>query len=214
MEKLKARLESKRREIKARQDRYPTEWLGRSLAYNPYMPRPLESHLRREGEALHRVVEIPRGAEITQLESAQEAQRSGARALLVSGEAERLSGLRRYTALPLIYEDFIIDSYQLLEALVYGADGVWLEAEVLGLGELRELVSYSERLGLSAVVEAGDKRGLTKAIASGARILALDEVGLVELCPASKVILGRVIAGEESGESWATSGADGVVASG
>lgn len=211
MENLKARLESKRREIKARQDRYPTEWLGRSLAYNPYMPRPLESHLRREGEALHRVLEMPRGEEITQLESAQEAQRSGFRALLVSGEAERLSGLRRYTALPLIYEDFIIDSYQLLEALVYGADGVWLEAEVLGLGELRELVSYSERLGLSVVVEAGDKRGLTKAIASGARILALKEVGLVELCPASKVILARGLAGEESGESWATSGADGVV---
>lgn len=56
-------------------------------------------------------------------------QESGANALSVltephyfKGNLEYLSLIRKYTNIPLLRKDFIIDEYQVLEAYLYGAD--------------------------------------------------------------------------------------------
>ncbi len=92
------------------------------------------------------------------------------RASLLKGDREFLGMVRRYSSLPILRKDFIIDKYQVLEALVYGADFILLIAKALSRKELKELVSYSHHLGMEALVEIHDKVDLVKAIFAGANI--------------------------------------------
>ena len=79
---------------------------------------------------------------------------------------------------PLLKKDFIIDRYQLLEALVYGADFVLLIAAALSRKELKELYNYALHLGLEVLVEVHDKSDLTKAMFSGANIIGINHRNL------------------------------------
>ncbi len=112
--------------------------------------------------------------------------------------------VRRYSSLPILRKDFIIDKYQVLEALVYGADFILLIAKALSRKELKELVSYSHHLGMEALVEIHDKVDLVKAIFAGANIIGINhrdletfkiDMGLSErlipLIPNGKVIVAE-----------------------
>ena len=83
---------------------------------------------------------------------AQEYEKAGANAISVltepfffQGDLEYLTGIRRYVSTPLLRKDFIIDKYQLLEAVVYGADFVLLIAKALSKSELKELLNYTKK---------------------------------------------------------------------
>ena len=89
---------------------------------------------------------------------------------------------------PLLRKDFIIDKYQIVEALVYGADFILLIAKALSKQELKELYEYAIHLGLEVLVEIHDKEDLRKAIACGATIIGINHRNLetfemdMELC--------------------------------
>jgi indole-3-glycerol phosphate synthase len=91
---------------------------------------------------------------------------------------EYLTGIRRYVSTPLLRKDFIIDKYQLVEALVYGADFVLLIAKALSKKELKELLNYTRHLGMEALVEIHDKEDLKKAIYAGADIIGINHRNL------------------------------------
>jgi len=76
--------------------------------------------------------------------------------------------------MPLLRKDFIIDKYQLVEALVYGADFVLLIAKALSRKKLKELLEYTHHLGMEALVEIHDKSDLIKAIFAGANIIGIN----------------------------------------
>ncbi len=86
--------------------------------------------------------------------------------------------IRRYTHLPLLRKDFIVDKYQLVEALVFGADFVLLIAKALTRKELKELYEYSLHLGLEVLVEIHDKSDLIKAMFAGATIIGINHRNL------------------------------------
>ena len=86
--------------------------------------------------------------------------------------------VRRYTSIPLLRKDFIVDKYQLVEALAYGADYVLLIATALSRKELKELINYTRHLGMEALVEIHNKIDLTKAIFSGADIIGINHRNL------------------------------------
>ena len=77
-----------------------------------------------------------------------------------------------------LYEDFIVSKYQILEALVYGADFILLIAAALSTKELKELLEYTRHLGMEALVEIHDKSELTKAIMAGADIIGINHRNL------------------------------------
>jgi indole-3-glycerol phosphate synthase len=119
------------------------------------------------------------------VEIAQGYERGGANAISIltephffQGSLDYLAEIRRYVGIPLLRKDFIVSKYQLLEALVYGADFVLLIAAALTKDELKELLNYTRHLGMEALVEIHDKAELTKAIYAGADIIGINHRNL------------------------------------
>lgn len=207
-------------DLERRKMEYPLEWLGRSLAYNNYPPRPIYEALKSSKEEPYRIIaEVKKASpskgvikeDFDPLVIAQSYERAGANAISVltephyfKGNLEYLTQIRRYVATPLLRKDFIVDKYQLVEALVYGADFVLLIAKALSRKELKELLEYTRHLGMEALVEIHDRADLTKAIFAGADIIGINhrnletfemDMGLTEalvpLMPKNKIIVAE-----------------------
>lgn len=207
-------------DLERRKKEYPLEWLGRSLAYNPFVPRPVEEALRSSPEDPYKIIaEVKKASpskgviceDFDPIAIAKAYQEGGANAVSVltephffQGNIAYLTQIRRYVPMPLLRKDFIIDKYQLVEALVYGADFVLLIAKALSRKELKELLEYTWHLGMEALVEIHDKKDLVKAIFAGANIIGINHRNLetfevdvtlserlVPLIPKGKIIVAE-----------------------
>lgn len=183
-----------REDLEKRKKEMPEDLLGRSLSMNPYMPRDVREYLATTPEDPFRIIaEVKKASpskgvireEFDPPAIAQAYERAGANAISVltephffQGNLEYLTQIRRYVGIPLLRKDFIVDRYQLLEALVYGADFVLLIAKALSRKELKELLDYTRRLGMEALVEIHDKEDLTKAIFAGSDIIGINHRNL------------------------------------
>ncbi|WP_458699362.1 indole-3-glycerol phosphate synthase TrpC [Sulfurospirillum sp. 1307] len=181
-------------DLEKRKAKYSLDWLGRSLAFNPFMPRDVKPYLKATKENPYRIIaEVKKASpskgiireDFDPLFIAKEYESGGASAISVltephffKGDIEYLTGIRRYVGTPLLRKDFIVDEYQVLEALVYGADFILLIAKALSKKELKSLLEYAWRLGLEALVEIHDKEDLTKAIFAGANIIGINHRNL------------------------------------
>lgn len=181
-------------DLEQRQAKFSMDWLGRSLAFNPFMPRDIKPYLKSTPQNPYRIIaEVKKASpskgvireDFDPLFIAQEYTKGGADAISVltephyfKGDLEYLTGIRRYVPTPLLRKDFIVDKYQVLEALVYGADFILLIAKALSKKELKELLEYTWRLGMDALVEIHDKEDLTKAIFAGANIIGVNHRNL------------------------------------
>lgn len=112
-------------------------------------------------------------------------ERAGAAALSIltepaffDGSLAHLADVRGAVRLPLLRKDFIIDSYQLLEARANGADAVLLIVAALGEQELRTLLSAARAFGLAALVEAHDEGEVERALEAGAEIIGVNNRNL------------------------------------
>jgi indole-3-glycerol phosphate synthase len=76
--------------------------------------------------------------------------------------------------LPLLRKDFILDSYQLLEARATGADAVLLIAECLDDCNLRKLHNETLELGMTPLVEFYDPENLPRVLAAGAQLIGVN----------------------------------------
>ncbi|MDD1657205.1 MAG: indole-3-glycerol-phosphate synthase [Methanomicrobiales archaeon] len=111
---------------------------------------------------------------------AGEAVRGGCTALSVltephffGGSTRHLEQVRRIVDVPILRKDFIVDPRQLHETRALGADAVLLIAAVLG-ERLREFLDLAERLSLEALVEVHREEDVDLAIASGARLIGVN----------------------------------------
>lgn len=172
----------------------PFDTLGRSLAYNPYVPRDCSTALRATEQDPYKLIcEVKKASpskgvireDFDPIAIAKEYELGGASVMSIltephffKGSLDYLSAIRRYVPTPLLRKDFIIDEYQVLEAAVYGADMILLIVRALPLKKLKELHDFALRLGLSVLVEVHDKAELTKAIAAGADIIGINHRNL------------------------------------
>ncbi len=115
------------------------------------------------------------------VEIAKTYEREGAAAVSVltdshffQGDIEYLSQIRCVIETPLLRKDFIIDEYQVLEAMVYGADALLLIAAVLNEKDLHNLYDMTRSLGMEVLVEVHNKRDLKKAGKIGAEIIGIN----------------------------------------
>jgi indole-3-glycerol phosphate synthase len=90
------------------------------------------------------------------------------------GSLEDLESARRATALPVLRKDFVLDTVQILEAAAHGADAILLIAAIISDSELGSFRQTAEGLGIAAVVEIHNEPELQRAIASGARIIGVN----------------------------------------
>lgn len=180
-------------DLKKRKVDYPQEWLGRSLAYNPYVPRDVLGALRlNKDEPIKIIAEIKKASpskgvireDFEPIKIAQEyEQYANAFSILTephwfNGDIEYITQVRRYASRPILRKDFIVDKYQILEALVYGADFILLIAKALTQGELKELLEYAHHLGLEVLVETHDASDVKKAVFAGANIIGINHRNL------------------------------------
>jgi indole-3-glycerol phosphate synthase len=164
--------------------------LGKSLAYNPYPPRDVRPHLTSTEENKYRIIaEVKKASpskgiikeDFDPVLIAKEYEKGRADAISVltephyfKGNLDYLTEIRRYVPTPLLRKDFIVDKYQILEAVVYGADFILLIAKALSKKELKELLEFSWHLGMEVLVEIHDKEDLVKAIFAGANIIGIN----------------------------------------
>lgn len=108
-------------------------------------------------------------------------ERNGADAVSVltdttffQGSHAYLQQIREAVGLPLLCKDFIIDAYQVYEAVVYGADAVLLIAAVLEEKELVSFLHLAHGLGLAVLVEVHSRQELKRALGAGAEIIGIN----------------------------------------
>lgn len=94
------------------------------------------------------------------------------------GKLETLASVRAAVSLPLLRKDFILDSYQLLEARVAGADAVLLIAECLDDCMLPKLYNESLDLGLTPLVELYEFENLSRVLDLGATLVGVNNRNL------------------------------------
>jgi indole-3-glycerol phosphate synthase len=90
------------------------------------------------------------------------------------GSLDYLRQIRASVQLPLLRKDFILDTYQLLEARVAGADAVLLIAECLDDCHLRKLHNEAVELGMTPLVEFYDEENLDRVLAAGAQLIGVN----------------------------------------
>lgn len=83
------------------------------------------------------------------------------------GELAHLQEVASVVApVPAMRKDFLVSSYQVLEARAAGASGVLLIAAMLNDARLQDMLSYTHRLGLFALVEIFDVADLERAVSA------------------------------------------------
>lgn len=126
------------------------------------------------------------------------------------GALTHLAAVRAAVDVPLLRKDFVVDEYQLLEAVVHGADAVLLIVGALVPAALGRLQTAAHGLGLAVLVEVHDERELEVALDMGAAIVGVNNRNLRTLAVDREVSArlaarfpAHVVAVSESGLSGA-----------
>jgi indole-3-glycerol phosphate synthase len=94
------------------------------------------------------------------------------------GSLDFLRDVRAAVAIPVLRKDFIIDSYQLLQARAAGADAVLLIAECLDDCNLRKLFNETVSLGMTPLVELYEPGNLQRVFDAGATLIGINNRNL------------------------------------
>jgi indole-3-glycerol phosphate synthase len=94
------------------------------------------------------------------LEIAREYISAGAAAISVltdftffQGSLDSLNQIARFSTLPLLRKDFIIDDLQIFESKANGADALLLIAEILSAAQIQELTHAAHEVGIQVLLE-------------------------------------------------------------
>ena len=90
------------------------------------------------------------------------------------GSLEDLARARLASELPILRKDFIVDAYQVAEALAEGADALLLIVAALDDGDLKRLLRMTRAVGMEALVEAHDEHEVDRALMAGAEIIGVN----------------------------------------
>lgn len=120
------------------------------------------------------------------------------------GSLDNLRRVRAAVQIPVLRKDFILDSYQLLEARCAGADAVLLIAECLDDCHLRKLHNEAIDLGMTPLVEFYDRENLSRVLEAGASLIGVNNrdlrtfvtdldhtIRMRELVPANCLLVGE-----------------------
>jgi indole-3-glycerol phosphate synthase len=185
---------STREEVARRRDRVPETELAREATLRGGELRPFADAVARPGLSViaeHKRRSPSAGlirADLRLEDVVTSYERGGAAALSIltegpsfGGSLDDLRAARAASALPILRKDFIVDAYQLHEALAAGADAVLLIVAALEPDELERLHQTALSLGLAALVEVHDERELERASGLGAGLIGINNRDLTTL---------------------------------
>ena len=186
--------DDRRRRVAEMQRAVPMHVLRTQLAPTRPAGR-LERALRRGGAqgALKMLCEVKRASpskgllneHVDPVATAKLYERGGAAAISLVTEPDHFRGdpqwmndVRPHVRLPLLLKDFVIDSYQIVDAAVRGADAVLLLAALLSEVETQRLITEARLIGLDALVEVHDAEELRRSLRAGATIVGINNRSL------------------------------------
>jgi indole-3-glycerol phosphate synthase len=105
---------------------------------------------------------------------------------------------------PVLRKDFVLDAYQIHEALAFGADAILLIVAALDQPTLVDLLGRAKSLGLDALVEVHDEAEMGRAAEAGAAVIGINNRDLrtftvdlavterlASLAPADTILVGE-----------------------
>ena len=169
----------------------PEEMKKKALSLPSETGFPFEKQLKKDGVSF--ICEIKKASpskgviaeHFPYLDIAAEYEKIGADCISVltepdyfMGSTECLKEIHEKVDVPLLRKDFTVDEYMIYEAKVIGASAVLLICSLLNEETLREWITLSHSLGLSAWVEAHDEEEIQMAVRAGARIIGVNNRNL------------------------------------
>jgi indole-3-glycerol phosphate synthase len=106
------------------------------------------------------------------------------------GEPEHLQQGRAACALPVLRKDFVIDSWQVYESRMMGADCILLIVKALGDSQLAELAGLAVDLGMDALLEVHDGEELERALVLKPPFIGINNRDLASFHTDTGVTLG------------------------
>jgi len=97
------------------------------------------------------------------------------------GSLADLATVRISTKLPLLRKDFVVDAFQLHEAVIAGADAALLIVAGLNDSELTELLRECAELKLDALVEVHTAEEMERAAGAGSKLIGVNNRNLKTL---------------------------------
>lgn len=94
------------------------------------------------------------------------------------GSDEIFKSIRQTVGLPMLRKDFVIDPYQIYQAKVMGANCVLLICALHDTKTVCDYLEICDTLGLAALVETHDEEEIKSAVASGARMIGVNNRNL------------------------------------
>jgi indole-3-glycerol phosphate synthase len=178
---------TKRREVSARREQVPQAELERRLAAAPPV-RDFFAAVSKPG-AIRLIAEVKKASpsagvireDFDPVIIARIYEAHGAAGISVLTDEPYFQGCLGYLAqvraaveLPVLRKDFILDSYQMIEARAAGADAVLLIAECLDDCNLRKLHNEAIDLGMTPLVELYDPENLSRVLDAGATLIGVN----------------------------------------
>jgi len=179
-----------REDLIRRKAQQPRPQLEATVEYAP-APRDFLGALRAPGVSL--IAEVKRASpskgllrpDFDPAELAHTYATHGAAALSVltdppffQGRLDHLRTARKSSGLPTLRKDFIIDSYQIVEARAAGADAVLLIVAALDDAQLQAFAALTRELGMAALVEVHNAVELTRALQAEPRLVGINNRNL------------------------------------
>lgn len=141
------------------------------------------------------------------------------------GSLEDLRQVREEVGIPVLNKNFIVSDYQVWESRALGADAILLIVAALDQDQLIHLLTLSENLGLTALVETHDQEEISRALEAGAKVIGINarnlkdmSVNINQYATLAASLPDKVVKVAESGvfgrrelEDYAQAGADAVL---
>ncbi len=183
---LKRIIKAKKAEVKLKKEKMPLVKL-----LNDIMKAPANRNFRDvfENNDFSIIAEIKKKspskgtikANISVKKIVENYEKSGARAISVvtdkkffDGRLEYIEEAKKYSSLPILRKDFIIDEYQIYESRWAKADAILLIAAALEKKVVTQFVKKARFLNMTPVVEVHSREDMKKALSSGTDIIGIN----------------------------------------
>jgi len=94
------------------------------------------------------------------------------------GDLAWVPAVKRAVTIPVLLKDFVVDSYQLVDAAARGADGVLLIAAMMSETVMQRFITEARLLGLDSLVEVHEASELFASLRAGATLVGINNRNL------------------------------------